>query len=82
MSHWQFTGASASAAAAFGSTSGSSASVSPADAIAMLRALPAHNQLERPALLARCLSAGAQAGGQLAADISPEQTAQLLEIGN
>jgi hypothetical protein len=81
MSHWQFTGASASAAA-FGSASGSSASVSPADAIAMLRALPAHNQQERPALFARCLSAGAQAGGQLAADISAEQTAQLLEIGN
>ena len=47
------------------------------DAIAMLRALPAYDQQQRPALLARFFSAP----GHVHADVTALQTAQLLEIG-
>ncbi len=59
--------------------------VSLGDAIAMLRALPAYDQQQRPALLARFFSA--PIGGEttlprhLTAEVTALQTAQLLEIG-
>jgi hypothetical protein len=55
------------------------------DALAMLRALPAYDQQQRPALLARFFSA--PTGGEttlprhLTAEVTALQTAQLLEIG-
>jgi hypothetical protein len=47
------------------------------DAIAMLRALPAYDQQQRPALLARFFAAP----GRLHADVTALQIAQLVEIG-